>query len=63
MGEVEFVLVERLRCMRVGGDGKDIKRGGGEILKPCDAHGCLAATRVGGQVSERSMCDVWRLLR
>ena len=51
----EVVLMERLRWMGVGGNRKDVKRGGGETSKPCDAHGCLAAKRVEGQLSERSM--------
>lgn len=47
LGETEFVLVERLRWAGVGGNGKDMKSGGGETLEPGDAHGCLTATGVG----------------
>lgn len=63
-GEIEFVLVGRVAWMGVRGNGRDIKRGGGETLEPCDAHGCLVrqegrervSERASEQVSERGMC-------
>ena len=53
--EVEFVLAERLGWVGVGENGKNIKRGGGETLEPCDVHGCLAGARVEAQESETTM--------